>query len=191
MSQGIDRIAVAEDRYAMWGVTINDYSMSGEKVDFEGLLVNVATNRAAIVEGEINPLQSTVRKRNIALKSLSDVLSDLYAMQADYGTEAAGSDYPKTQHISTDRRDYFVKYFGGYSDLFKGPDGSGYTMNKSNCERALQMVKSEIDKLNNDNQLDMTRLQSLVAKRDESFTTASSMMSSISDTRGNAIKAIS
>ena len=34
----------------------------------------------------------------------------------------------------------------------------------------------------------MTRLQSLVDRRDESFTTATTLMTNVSDTRDNAIK---
>ena len=40
---------------------------------------------------------------------------------------------------------------------------------------------------NNESQKDMSRLQSLVDRRDESFSTASDLMSKISDTRSNLI----
>ena len=49
-------------------------------------------------------------------------------------------------------------------------------------------VKSEIDGLNNEAQTDMTRLQSLVDRRDESYSTATNLMTSISDTRSNVIR---
>ena len=55
-------------------------------------------------------------------------------------------------------------------------------------EYYLKLVKSKIDALNNESQTDMSRLQSLVDRRDESFTTASNLMSAISDTRGNLIR---
>ena len=41
--------------------------------------------------------------------------------------------------------------------------------------------------VNNQSEKDMSRLQSLVDRRDEAFTTASNLMSEISDTRGNTI----
>jgi hypothetical protein len=49
-------------------------------------------------------------------------------------------------------------------------------------------VKSKIDALNNSAQKDMTRLESLVNRRDEAFSTASDLMSKISDTRSNLIR---
>ena len=60
-------------------------------------------------------------------------------------------------------------------------------MTKYEVEEWLQRVKSKIDSLNNQSEKDMSRLQSLVDRRDEAFTTASNLMSEISDTRGNTI----
>ena len=60
-------------------------------------------------------------------------------------------------------------------------------MTKYEVEEWLQKVKSKIDSLNNQSEKDMSRLQSLVDRRDEAFTTASNLMSEISDTRGNTI----
>ena len=50
------------------------------------------------------------------------------------------------------------------------------------------MVKSEIDGLNNKSQTDMSRLQSLVDRRDESYSTATNLMTNVSDTRSNLIR---
>ena len=61
-------------------------------------------------------------------------------------------------------------------------------MTKYEVEEWLQKVKSKIDALNNAAQKDMTRLESLVDRRDEAFSTASSLMSEISDTRSNLIR---
>ena len=49
------------------------------------------------------------------------------------------------------------------------------------------MVKSKIDSLNNAAEKDMTRLESLVDRRDEAYSTASDLMSELSDTRSTAI----
>ena len=55
-------------------------------------------------------------------------------------------------------------------------------------EYFVQRVKSKIDGLNNDSQTDMSRLQSLVDRRDESYSTATNLMTDISDTRSNLIR---
>ena len=51
----------------------------------------------------------------------------------------------------------------------------------------VQRVKSTIDGLNNVAQTDMNRLQSLVDRRDQAYTTATELMTNVSDTRGNLI----
>ena len=55
-------------------------------------------------------------------------------------------------------------------------------------EGIIQKLKSVIDGQNNQAQTDMTRLQSLVDRRDESYSTATNLMTAISDTRGNLIQ---
>ena len=64
----------------------------------------------------------------------------------------------------------------------------GYHLRDGEVEEWLQKVKSKIDALNNAGQKDMTRLQSIVDRRDEAFSTASDLMSEISDTRANLIR---
>ena len=63
-----------------------------------------------------------------------------------------------------------------------------YSMNKKTLEGMLSRVKPEIDGVNNEAQTDMTRLQSLVDCRDESYSTATNLMTSIFDTRSNVIR---
>ena len=50
------------------------------------------------------------------------------------------------------------------------------------------MLKTMIDSRNNESQTDMSRLQSLVDRRDESYSTATNLMSAVSDTRSNLIR---
>jgi len=52
----------------------------------------------------------------------------------------------------------------------------------------VQLVKSKIDGFNNQSQTDMSRLQGLVDKRDQSFSTATDLMTNVSDTRGTLIQ---
>ena len=69
---------------------------------------------------------------------------------------------------------------------------TGYNLDDNETKKWLeyfvQRVKSKIDGLNNESQTDMTRLQSLVDRRDESYSTATNLMTDISDTRSNLIR---
>ena len=59
---------------------------------------------------------------------------------------------------------------------------------KASVEGMISMLKNMIDSRNNESQTDMTRLQSLVDRRDESYSTATNLMTSVSDTRSNLIR---
>lgn len=164
-----------------WGVSFSDYKLDGKNVDFQDLMIKISENRAVSVEGEVTPLTSRIRTRNADLEDLGEALADLTAQQASYASDASGS--TKSSHALSDKTretcgrllDWGISYEDRY-------------LWKSFTEMFIQKCKSKIDGLNNEAQTDMSRLQSLVDRRDESYTTATNLMSAISDTRGNLIR---
>ena len=177
----VRRVAVAQDRYAMYGVTINDYMLNGVPADFETMVVAMATGMATTIEQEVKPLSDQATVRNQKLKKLGDALANLAGVQAKFKADDTGDE--KKGSVKEETATILVALLG-----VNVVDKS--EISKSDCERAVQAVKTEMDKLNNDAQADTTRLQSLVSKRDEQFTTASGIMSSVSDARTNAIRAM-
>ena len=166
-----------------WGnVTFNDYLLNGSRVDFQDLMVAIAEKRAVTVEGEVQPMSVRMRARNSDLDLLGDCLAELTAAQATLDGEAKGTD-PCTYGFSPAVRNR-VKL------LITDPSREGLKDNamKQDLEYFIQLVKSKIDSLNNAAQTDMSRLQSLVDRRDESYSTATNMMTAISDTRSNLIR---
>ena len=174
-----------------WGVTANDYRytdynrVTGRfetvKVDFQDLMVRVGARKAVVVEGEITPMATRMRTRNAYLANLSTILAELTRVQAgfsgdDPGTKAA------TVNLSSELMT-LLRAIPGASDMISASGGT----TKAKLEGLVQAVKGEMDKENNAAQTDMTRLQSLVDSRDDSYSTATSMMSAISDTRSNLI----
>ena len=174
-----------------WGCRVNDYQIEENGVvtaiDFETLVVRLSTSRAATIEGEIDPVSQIVQKRNEYLERLGNALAELSKAQASFDADAKGTDSTGESVKFSDDTVKVVNELASDRALFTGTSGS-YKITKMNCEEAVQLIKTKMDKLNNDSQNDMTRLQSLVDKRDESFTNASSMMQSISDCRSSAIK---
>ena len=163
-----------------WGVTFSDYKADGKAVDFQDLMIYISANRATTVEGEVTPLTTRIRNRNAALERLGSALADLTKVQANFKSDAAGGDRSGIE-ISQTTKDTLANDIGGLNF-------DNRKMLKREVEEWIQRVKSKIDGLNNQAQTDMSRLQSLVDRRDESFTTASNLMSAISDTRGNLIR---
>ena len=160
-----------------WGAAFGDYSYGTKPVDFQDLMIAIAERRAVTVEGEVSPLATRITNRNAYLEELGEALADLTRMQTAFESDDDGNAQRETMKDSTYNTIY--KLQGSY------PTKKEY---KKWVEYYLQLVKSKIDSLNNAAQKDMTRLQSLVDRRDESFSTASDLMSTISDTRSNLIR---
>ena len=147
--------------------------------DLQTLMIDVSLHRAKRVEGEIEPLATRISNRNDTLDNLGTALADLTSLQAKFDSEADGDDREGT--LDPDSYQILKDVFGSAVKF------TDRRMTKYEVEEWLQRVKSKIDSLNNQSEKDMSRLQSLVDRRDEAFTTASNLMSEISDTRGNTI----
>lgn len=156
-----------------------------KKADFQDLMVLVSQQRATAVEHEITPLSTDIQQRNQRLKQCSDALAYLRKLSAKFGTDTN----PKTSSESTDKANS-VAIALITSIVGKGvwPTGDVY---KSQVDETVQKVQGESDRLNNLSQSAMTRLQSLVDKRDQSYSTATTLMTAISDTRSNTIRSFS
>ncbi len=178
-----------------WGLSALDYvytdydrataRFNTMNVDFQTLMICVGARRAAVVENEIRPMSSRMRTRNNYLSDLSGILAALTTVQSSFSGDDSGS--KEKQVTLTDAQYAIFNAINGASGMvYKNSDGNYYTT-KAKCEGAVQAVKGEMDKENNASQTDMTRLQSLVDSRDDSYSTTTNLMSAISDTRSNLI----
>lgn len=171
-----DAVALSQS----WGVSFSDYKVDGTQVDFQDLMIAISEKRAVTVEGEVTPLTTRIKNRNAALERLGTALADLTKVQASFASDAKG-DKRSDIEISQTTKDTLANDIGGLNF-------DNRKMLKREVEEWIQRVKSKIDGLNNQAQTDMTRLQSLVDRRDESYSTASNLMSAVSDTRSNLIR---
>ena len=173
---GINDVYTSEN----WGVTFHDYSLTGDNIDLQDLMVAVSEWRASSVETEIVPLTSRIKIRNQFLDKLGTALSELTSAEATLPSDAKG----------TDRCSF--TFSAGTRQCIADLPNHRWTLDdneqKKYLEYFIQLVKSRTDSLNNASETDMSRLQSLVNRRDEAFSTASELMSSISETRSNLIR---
>ena len=149
-----------------WGLQFGDFYLDGKHTDFQDLMVAISQNRATTVEGEVKPLSTKITNRNKTLEDLGNVLADLTKLQAQFDNDSKGD--TRKGSLQPSSKTILLSVFGSL-----------------NWDKK---VKSKIDALNNEAQKDMTRLESLVNRRDEAFSTASDLMSKIGDTRSNAIR---
>ena len=202
----MDEIGNIESR---WGVKAGDYNVTlnskTDTMDFQDLLVKFSKNRAVAVEGEVEPLTVRINQRNKRLDELGEVLSELTKIQTEFESDDTGdrdmhSWMSNTTGAVLEALGYTPKYYATEDDRPKDNEDRAdfykagwagencYSANKKTIEGMLSRVKSEIDGLNNEAQTDMTRLQSLIDRRDESYSTATNLMTSVSDTRSNVIR---
>ena len=174
--QAQDPVKLSQD----WGVSFSDFKVDGKQVDFQDLMIAISEKRAVTVEGEVTPLTVRIKNRNTSLDALGSALADLTREQASFDSEDDGDDRSNLE-ISQTTKDTLAREIGNLNF-------SNRKMLKREVEEWIQRVKSKIDGLNNKAQTDMTRLQSLVDRRDESYSTASNLMSAVSDTRSNLIR---
>lgn len=173
----IDSVQVCDNIGSRWGVTVKDYTLNGVQTDLQDLLVAVSKQRANAVEQEVTPLSKRMEARNEYLNLLGTALSELTEIQASFASDAKGSD--KASKSLTSPSGNLVYKLSG--TLTNPPS-------KQETEKYIQLVKSAIDGANSDAQADMTRLQSLVDRRDEAYSTATNLMTDVSDTRSNSIR---
>ena len=179
-----------------WGVSFSDYKVNGKQVDFQDLMIAVSEKRAVTVEGEVTPLTKRIQARNVELDKLGSLLAIYTKSQASFKSDASGSDTTSVRGVTSDQwqllREAYIKRGGGdrgaywNDEIERWANSDGWT--KASIEGVVQALKSMIDTRNNQAQTDMSRLQSLVDRRDESYSTASNLMSAVSDTRSNLIR---
>ena len=176
-----------------WGTTIYDYKLNDKAVDFQDLMVAISEHRATAVEGEVKPLSVRMRARNDFLDKLGTALAECSRKQAEFDSDDDGDDWMSgyftstTASVLTDPR-LQLKGAEDHSGDYRYRSSNGYDADKAQLEGLVSKIKSAIDAQNNASQTDMTRLQSLVDRRDESYTTATTLMTNVSETRDNAIR---
>ena len=179
----IEKIEVTNDNLALWGLKFGEYNINGVQVDLQDLMVTVSEQRAIAIENEVAPLSTRIRKRNEKLDALGKLLAKLTEAQASFKSDAKGD-----EKVWVDLRgmDLAIQALALENDnVLKA---GVIVLEKRQVEKYIQYTKSKIDAYNNEAQLDTSRMQSLVERRDEAFTTASDLMKNISDTRGTLIR---
>lgn len=168
-----------------WGVAARSYDLDGRRIDLQDLLVAITTSRATAVGGEFEPLRSRMVKRNEKLNKLGKLLAGLTEVQSQFDTTKADGKEKKSANLRT--------YADGDTSVLSElglPTTNVSSAKRSQVDGWVEKVKNAIDTLNNQVQLDMTRLQSLVSLRDQSYVDASELMKSADETRRNIIQKI-
>lgn len=186
------KVDLGKGGFAHLGLAAYDYQVGSDAiaVDYETLALGIAKARAHVLEAEITPLATKMQTRNDELELLGDALSRFTEATEQFESDAEGS-ATTTFSMSPEMYSYLLQYQLISRDAFTyHSNNATVTATKSGLAGASEAVKTKMDGLNNAAQLDMTRLESLVARRDEAFEAASDFRSSISDSRDTFLQSL-
>lgn len=184
MSQ-ITTTTVTNDHLGIWGAKIVEYNYDKHVVDFQDLMVKITEKRAACIESEVTPLSKRMENRNKRLSDLGAALADISKLQANLDSDAEGGDPLAEMQTTTHElvKEIWKVAYPNNMDAVKDKK-----ITKATAEAVVQLLKTQIDLLNNASSEDMTRLQGIVDKRDQSYSTATTLMQEIADTRSTLVK---
>lgn len=154
-------------------------------LDFPEMLLRVSLSRASRVEEEVTPQAKQIEQRNLALEELGTALSAASNVQSATQKESPPvnvTDNTNVPIVVNTLKKYYTSVPSGITN--------DNTFTPGEASQAVQLLKSKIDSYNNQSQTDMTRLQSLIDKRDDAFSLGSDLVSGVSDTISNTIRNI-
>ena len=178
----IEQVDTWNRRLAELGISAYDYRRNDEQVDLQDLLTDVTMSRARTVEGEIKPLSDVMRHRNKKIDQCGELLAKLNKIQTSFKSDDKDTSKRSTIALTTSE----IRLL---EEISHRVITSEYPT-KPETEEYVQLVKSAIDGMSSRTQTDMTRLQALVEKRDQTYTKAAEFLKDIVDSRSKTITAI-
>ncbi|WP_422134883.1 hypothetical protein [Endozoicomonas sp. ALD040] len=138
--------------------SVNAY-LNGEPVDFskpslDALVMSVLTARAEIIEVQLRDQIQSIQDKNAQLEVANDWLAKAKAKKADAGTSG-------TTTFSQEYKDFWDSLGAKYQ--------SGTNHNSADWEVNIEGLKTKIEALTSQSQLETTKLQQTINKYNQSF----------------------
>jgi len=154
--------------------------------DFDTDLQMVQSQRANLLEGQLESQLNTVKQHNTNMQNLNDISSQInIAVSKFSGTDATSKisdlgEPAKTQANAAITQAKNLATANGATVV-----GNPTTLGDLNT--LITTIKGQVDAESNNQQMDMLRLQSLMSKRNETTDLMTSTMKKASDTRSEII----
>lgn len=148
------------------------YIIDGKDIDLATLMMELNLERSQDLDKQIADQMNAIKERNNKLKEANEIIAIMRQAKAD------------ANGISDEIRNFFVKNGLEVTEIVNGNNNE---LRDSQWDGNIQTVKGYIDSLNSDSQLAMTRLQSLVNKRNQTFEAVSNFLSKGQKTRDSII----
>ncbi|NEW05923.1 hypothetical protein GK047_07850 [Paenibacillus sp. SYP-B3998] len=138
-------------------------------MDLDAAMQVVQSQRAAMLETQLKDQMDSIKKRNEDIAGLNDTLAKVIALQS------GNAPYTLAADLKTKLQQAGAKY------AFKA------TLTADELKATIDEIKGKIDSLNNAQQMDMLRMQSLTNKRNEGFETMTNFIKKMQESRSSNI----
>lgn len=211
MADAITSVPVGSEHLSQWNAEFYEYDYVAPVgaptvrewgLDLETLTIRVANRRATVIEEQIEPMAVRMEQRNDELSLLSAALGDMAGFSAKFVADPENDNKVPEFVTSSLSEDGLagLKLIGvtktsydrdDEGNIVAGHDlkvGNENKVPKSDVDTWTQKLQGASDTRNNEAQKDMTRIQSLVDRRDDSYKLSSTLSEKIASTRGSTIK---
>lgn len=170
----------------VYGVQIKDYVIGGTKSDFSQAIALASLQQSEAIESLLPALNKTVDVRQVKVNDLGEALATLTEALASMDQkEQSPSKKSKIETKKIENMNAILVKYG----LAKVETDDGQIKYSDAC-RSQNDVQKALDQESNDLQQNMTLLQSLVQKRDNSFEVAHKVLSKSNRTASDTITSI-
>ncbi|GFZ78709.1 hypothetical protein GCM10008018_25270 [Paenibacillus marchantiophytorum] len=138
-------------------------------MDLDAAIQAVQSHRAAMLETQLKDQMDSIKKRNEDIAGLNDTLAKVIALQS------GNAPYTLAAELKTKLQQAGAKY------------ASKATLTADELKATIDEIKGIIDSLNNSQQMDMLRMQSLTNKRNEGFETITNSIKKMQESRSSNI----
>ncbi|NOU75590.1 hypothetical protein GC098_30165 [Paenibacillus sp. LMG 31458] len=138
-------------------------------MDLDAAMQVVQSQRAALLETQLKDQMDSIKKRNVDIAGLNDTLAKVIALQS------GNVPYTLAADLKTKLQQAGAKH------------ASKATLTTDELKATIDEIKGKIDSLNNAQQMDMLRMQSLTNKRNEGFETMTNFIKKMQESRSSNI----
>lgn len=161
------------------------FIVDGKAMDLGQLMMELNIDRTNIIDAQLADQMKEVQDKNAQLKALNELMAKCRQFKASKGAttddNASGEKFTLPGYEgSKSVSEWFTEFGLTETDVNPGDDKDEW---EAEWDANIQTIKGAIDSLNSDSQLAMTRLQSLMNKRNQSYEMVSDVLQKDQKTR--------
>lgn len=167
--QNLSGTAFSEEELFLFNTLKGDIRRDIGELDIETAMMAVQLDRANQLDTQLNAQMDTIKELNEKITEANSIISEMRALRPRSEKETTKI----TEQIVTLCTKYGIQIMGNADTLLK----------QKEWDQNIELVKQYIDSLNDEQQMNMIRLQSLSDKRNEAYEIITNFIQKMAKTR--------